>query len=444
MKKSSIEIFELDKGQLELVFRQGYVDSFILNESLFSETLEHPYYRFISGQQLAHNSFIPEGPHFKGYILRATDLELRTIPAESLKAVDCIELQITKYKIAIDVLKRLNAIKSFQIIFDLKKKTPVVHLQKILQNLNFNKLTFPSRFYEINDENFKNWLDLESYNQPIYENRKGQPDYSVIVPHFESPHFVCNVLFHLSQVQPKSRLEVIMVDDGSKPETVNYILYFVKKHCKELSLAVYNWSRGPKVFRAGASRNYGAHFSNSENLIFLDSDMLVPPNFCDILDACFDQADVTQFKRLHIPPELSTETTSYEDILNHPSLFIEEREYWSPLFDADNWMKFENFWKFTCTYALAVKKKDFLDVGRFRRNFIRYGFEDTDLGYRLAHQGATFRIEKTPLLHLSNKMEKGGWYFRYQKMQRIKPMAQTFFRLNQDPRIYDSLRSLMD
>lgn len=442
---SQIELHAIDEFHLRKIQDAGYIRAFLLNEKLFGSALDFPHYQFVMIEQLDE---LMTGklshPKCLGPILRSEDRELVHIQPERIQYFEKVELRVTSLKSAELALSRLNELGAFEIYLELAHGVSTSVLQKLLKNLKYPKLTFPLRAYDLKSESYDNWFELESFPDPIYDQRRNQPEFSVVIPHFESPYFLSDVLFHLDRVREASRLEVLVVDDGSREESVRYIEYFIKKHCPQLDVAILSWSRGPKIFRAGSCRNMGAHYSRSENLVFLDSDMLVPENFVEKLDSCFQVADVTQFKRLHIPPELSHESSRYENLIGNFKLFIEEQEYWAPLFESENWMDLPQFWKFTCTYALAIRKRHFVESGRFRRNFIQYGFEDTDLGYRLARMGLKFRIEKTPLLHLSTKMEKGGWLFRYNKMQKIKPMAQVFYKLNQDPEIYESLRSLMD
>ena len=133
------------------------------------------------------------------------------------------------------------------------------------------------------------------------------------------------------------------------------------------------------------------------------------------------------------------------DLVNSENLFTEEASYWNTLFEADRWTDLTDYWKYTCTYALALKKSRFVTEGRIRRNFIRYGFEDTDLGYRLFKANCKFKLEKTPLLHLTGKPDLSqGFLFKLYKMNRISPMAKTFYKLNLDSDIYSKFQSLLD
>lgn len=95
------------------------------------------------------------------------------------------------------------------------------------------------------------------------------------------------------------------------------------------------------------------------------------------------------------------------------------------------------FWKYTCTYCLAVRREDFFSVGRFRRAFVSYGFEDTDLGYRLHKKGLRFHLSKLVTLHLTpptSAMNSGG--SDYKRFLALSKTAKIFFLSNLDIEIY--------
>ena len=173
--------------------------------------------------------------------------------------------------------------------------------------------------------------------------------------------------------------------------------------------------------------------------------MLTPVNIADLVLDSLEKSDVVQFVRKHIPFEQSSETSSYSELINSSHLYYEEAQYWESLFECSDWQNLSDHWKYTCTYALGIKKDLFLSIGRFRRNFIRYGLEDTDLGFRLYRAGAQFFLNKTPLLHLTPKPDTSqSFVFRIKKINRIAPTAQVFYKLHLDPIIYQKFQSLLD
>lgn len=94
--------------------------------------------------------------------------------------------------------------------------------------------------------------------------------YSIIVPVYNRPDEVDELLQSLTQ-QTFRDMEVIIVEDGSSQPCEN----IVHRYAGKLPLRYYTKENsGP-----GQTRNYGAEHSQGEYLIFLDSDCVLPPTF---------------------------------------------------------------------------------------------------------------------------------------------------------------------
>lgn len=99
--------------------------------------------------------------------------------------------------------------------------------------------------------------------------------YSIIVPVYNRPDEVDELLQSLTQ-QTLRDMEVIIVEDGSSRPCESIVHKFAGK----LTLRYYTKENsGP-----GPTRNYGAEHSQGEFLIFLDSDCVLPPNFLQAVD----------------------------------------------------------------------------------------------------------------------------------------------------------------
>ena len=99
--------------------------------------------------------------------------------------------------------------------------------------------------------------------------------YSIIVPVYNRPDEVDELLQSLTE-QTLKDMEVIIVEDGSSQPCEN----IVHRYAGKLQLRYYTKENsGP-----GQTRNFGAEHSQGEYLIFLDSDCVLPPDFLKVVD----------------------------------------------------------------------------------------------------------------------------------------------------------------
>ena len=99
--------------------------------------------------------------------------------------------------------------------------------------------------------------------------------YSIIVPVYNRPDEVDELLQSLTQ-QTFKDMEVIIVEDGSSLPCEDV----VHRYAGKLQLRYYKKENsGP-----GQTRNYGAERSQGEYLIFLDSDCVLPSGFLQAVD----------------------------------------------------------------------------------------------------------------------------------------------------------------
>ncbi len=445
---SWLEISNYNPEKAAQIYSHGQVKTFILAEKPLLAAPNLPFIILIKDLDLIDRSIWKTSPNFVGFMLRTSTIEKNQVVKASQQL--WIDYIVTDFK---QSLRDLKLISSWPIAGYFISTEENFSARKLSQILKTDSIRASDRPHDLQNAEFNDWEDLETFQSPVFEkNQISHPLLSIIVPHFESPNFLCNVLKHLdAQVKDSPPFEVIVVDDGSNLKDFNTVAYFSSRHLTSLPLKILRWTEKPqlpsgyKIFRAGASRNWGASFAKAESIFFLDSDMLTPPGIVSEILSALEKFDVIQFVRKHIPHTLSSETVSFAEAKSSPALYVEESAYWSSLFNCQNWELLPDFWKYTCTYALALKKEKFFSVGRIRRNFIRYGFEDTDLGFRLHKSNCRFFLHKTELLHLTRKPDESqSFMFKYKKMNQIQPMAQTFYRLNLDSKIYDKFQFMLD
>lgn len=269
---------------------------------------------------------------------------------------------------------------------------------------------------------------------------------SVIIPTYNNVQFLCNVVWHLiNQSSLKQNYEIIIVDDGSKDHSSDMVFQLFEKYKNQVNIKYIYWSKThptlgeQQFFRPGLARNLGSRYSAGKYLIFLDSDMLVPENFINTCMASLQTNDFIQFQRFHINQDLSKKNPIYKNIDKTNDTYIEEKNYWSDLFFSDNWSNLPNYWKYTCTYALGLSKENFLKLGMFKKYYISYGFEDTDLGYEAYQKKLRFKLIKTPLFHLTSYDKMQYQNSANKRFKLLCVTAELFYLQHLDKNIYHLL-----
>lgn len=272
------------------------------------------------------------------------------------------------------------------------------------------------------------------------------PKISIIIPTYNNALFLTNVLLHLyNQNCPAEHYEILIADDGSGDSSAEITEEMFSRFERKVNIKYIYWSknhphRGSQhFFRSGLARNLAAKYSRGEHLLFLDSDMLVPQDFITTAFENLQKYDLIQFQRFHIKQEISLKSPLYSQIKLNQDTYIEESHYWSQLFFSPTWEDLDSHWKYTCTYALGLKREEFFKMGLFKKYYISYGFEDTDLGYELFKRGLKFGLVKTPLLHLTAYDQMQYKNSARRRVKLLKVTAELFYLQHLDPRIYNLL-----
>ena len=196
---------------------------------------------------------------------------------------------------------------------------------------------------------------------------------SIIIPTFNR----CGVLrrnLNLLAVQTLSRdkFEVVVVDDGSRDDSLRTLKEFEQKGVLDLKVIT------QENAGQGVARNKGIKKASGEILLFLGDDMLPKP---DLLERH------SIFHTVH--PEDSVAALGLAEW--HPEIFVTRFMKW--LTTSGIQFKFNDlkkdsivdFWRFyTANISL---KRTLLDRERFDADFSGWGFEDAELGYRLEKKG---------------------------------------------------------
>ena len=269
----------------------------------------------------------------------------------------------------------------------------------------------------------------ESWNN---DKKVDVPDYSVIIPVKDHFNQVAIVLENLLRCDGES-FEIVLVDDESSKENLPKIAkeIWFQSGRREIPIRIF---RLPKrnvegTYRAGAARNVGIQKSQGKRILFLDADIVVPQSVFSILNESFRDSEVIQFPREMLKSSCSRkrlygEFEPSEDVYRQDS-------YWEKFNETKDWPSLKNFWKYTCTYALSVSRQSLQKVGPFHNDFTCYGFEDVDLGYRLARAGMKFQLASAPVYHLHPEDVASYHFDEQERFRTLSRSATVFFEKNQ-------------
>lgn len=180
---------------------------------------------------------------------------------------------------------------------------------------------------------------------------------SVVIPTYNSGHLLPFCLRSLfNQTATPASYEIIVIDDGSTDHTREVVAGL----CKQAPCPL----RYIRLDRSGRSRarNTGVLAAKAPLIIFLDSDMIVRREF------------VQSHLLAHHQPGL---------IVNGPVITTEKPA------DPNQEAACVNDYSraFFATGNTSVERDKLLTAGLFDENFIEYGWEDLELGYRLRQLG---------------------------------------------------------
>ena len=225
------------------------------------------------------------------------------------------------------------------------------------------------------------------------------PNASVIIPTYNREELLKSTLLALSkQNYPKYKYEIIVVDDGND-ET--------NKMIKKLNVSNLRYFKIKKLGCRCVSRarNFGIKKAKNEIIIFVDSDIIVTPNFVlehvkshnkDKKLVVIGYTSALETKREHNRKEIMKlveknydKITGINVIPNYIDRMSEEC--------LNNLNELEKPWEIFLTGNASVRRQCLLDVGMFDENFKGWGLEDIELGYRLIKWGLKFKLNRNAL-----------------------------------------------
>lgn len=273
-------------------------------------------------------------------------------------------------------------------------------------------------------------------------NLTGPPLFSVVIPAYEAGSQLLQVVKHLLDQRTEDfEYEVIVVDDGSQFPSENMLRDFIERNPvppgRKFKFIYWPRTEAQKsLFRAGKARNLGVTHSQGEYLCFLDSDIIVSQNYLFELKRLFEIYDVIQAKRENLTAASSAAVLGGQDLEKVKEIYPED-DYWETFKKMEDWPSARMFWKYSCTYSFSVRRKHFQEAGWFAPEFFSYGFEDVDLGYRLAKMGLKFYLNPAPVYHLYPEKKEFNFHFDLQERTRTLTLSsRVLYRLRLDPEIF--------
>lgn len=288
----------------------------------------------------------------------------------------------------------------------------------------------PSEGLDIFDPRIPVDFELEPILEPAYRHNENRvhPDVSIIIPAYNNRGKLTNVLEHLNrQTIGFNRYEILVVDDGSDDGTDDVLREWLGIRNPAFALTYFYFARnhprckGDNRFRAGIARNVGAKHARGGVLLFLDSDILLSPTYLQELLQLHGEYDVVQGRRAELRSAVISDSLSHEQVRLDADTYCEGGNggYWDAFYSSEQaWNQMPAGWKYVCTHSLSIRKTTFVHAKPFRRTFIHYGFEDTDMGFRLWSVGAKMTLHHQQVLHLHDI----GKHSEYSGSHRVKLM----------------------
>lgn len=215
--------------------------------------------------------------------------------------------------------------------------------------------------------------------------------YSFVIPAFNNKRNLLNSLCCLKAVNRSAeyQFEVVVVDDGSTEDLCGALSVF-RSHFNLTNIRI---ERDHKSCRSRA-RNVGWKSAKGKYIVFLDSDILVKPDYLFQLDRYFSAINnpIVIGNRVHLTTKVLSDNLEDMNAFSNEiksSLGFSNLDYRYLVYSAKsfNGSVIPDSWLYVYSCNMAVEKSHLLSVDGFDENYIEWGLEDIDLAVRLYRQG---------------------------------------------------------
>lgn len=276
--------------------------------------------------------------------------------------------------------------------------------------------------------NTRNSIDNKLTNMDRSLDNGQNIEVSIIIPSYNRYPLNLFSLYALEkQTFPLSKMEVIFIDDASTDETEKALKNYNPPYHFKYIRNMQNLGRA-KV------RNLGIQASKGKILIFLDAEMICDPDFVynhykfhqanqnailsgvmhskNVITCIFSENSTSTLKVLNTKRNtlISNALKNYQHsnqspfpLLNKTDIF--NQSYKSLIVKTNGWFDVitQNFgeelngfqfpWMAFLTGNVSFTKELIENSGMFDEDFIKYGYEDWEFGYRLYKKGAKFFVK---------------------------------------------------
>ncbi|AWX46370.1 Chondroitin synthase [Flagellimonas maritima] len=225
--------------------------------------------------------------------------------------------------------------------------------------------------------------------------------FSIIVPVYNRPEEIRELLESLVQQDFKKSYEVVIVEDGSLESSGD----IVKKFEKDLQISYYfKENSGP-----GDSRNFGMQKAKGNYFIILDSDCILPKQYLVEVDKELKRDFVHCFGG---PDAADDSFTTVQKAINYvmTSFFTTGGIRGS----SNSIGKFQ-----PRSFNMGISKEAFAKAGGFGR--IHPG-EDPDLTFRIWKAGYTSRLFPKAFVYHKRRIDWNKFYIQVNKFGMVRPI----------------------
>ncbi len=190
--------------------------------------------------------------------------------------------------------------------------------------------------------------------------------FSIVIPTYNRLPILqkCLSALELQTFDPQivTGYETIVVDDGSTDGTIDWL----KNNTAELPhVKIYEQAHKG----ASAARNLGVEQAKGDTIVFIDSDIVVLPNFL----------------QCHTDALARAQQAAGDDKIFTYGAVINTANFEDPTSEKYKIIDFSN--AYFATTNVAIPRHWLMEVGLFDMDFNLYGWEDLELGVRLKNRG---------------------------------------------------------